>query len=141
MRAQLGFHGAMRAWLNLMTFVARKHCRACCHLGVCCRAMQQCLQLGCVVHHAACCPAGLRLSPLHPSHHPPLSQHMPCGPAPLSGRDWLGCRYAEKGMTVKEGGLSNFGRKLKEMMEHATQFPEEYSKMTSVQKKVREGRG
>lgn len=28
-------------------------------------------------------------------------------------------------------------RQLKQMMEHATQFPEEYSKVTSVQRKVR----
>lgn len=29
-------------------------------------------------------------------------------------------------------------KRLKEMMEHATQFPEEYSKVSSVQKKVRQ---
>eukprot|EP00879_Flechtneria_rotunda_P005114 GHRR01005396.1.p1 GENE.GHRR01005396.1~~GHRR01005396.1.p1 ORF type:complete len:264 (+),score=92.96 GHRR01005396.1:180-971(+) len=50
-------------------------------------------------------------------------------------------KYSEKGKTVKELGLSNFGRRLKEMMEHATQFPEEYSKVSSVQKKVDEVKG
>ncbi|WIA34390.1 hypothetical protein OEZ86_012726 [Tetradesmus obliquus] len=47
-------------------------------------------------------------------------------------------KYAEKGKAVKEMGLSSFGKRLKEMMEHATQFPEEYSKVSSVQKKVDE---
>ncbi|KAF8061299.1 VAMP726 [Scenedesmus sp. PABB004] len=47
-------------------------------------------------------------------------------------------KYAEKGSAVKELGLSSFGKRLKEMMEHATQFPEEYSKVSSVQKRVDE---
>ena len=45
--------------------------------------------------------------------------------------------YADKGKLAKEGGLSAYSRKLKELMEHATQFPEEYSKVSGVQKKVR----
>ena len=36
---------------------------------------------------------------------------------------------AEKGRQAKEGGLVSYGRKLRELMEHATQFPEEYSKV------------
>lgn len=51
----------------------------------------------------------------------------------------FGTKYLEKGRVAKEFGLNgSFGKKLKEVMEHATQFPEEYSKVASVQKKVDE---
>ncbi|KAG2482834.1 hypothetical protein HYH03_018271 [Edaphochlamys debaryana] len=42
---------------------------------------------------------------------------------------------------AREGCLNgSFGKQLKQMMEHATQYPEEYSKVASVQKKVDEVR-
>ncbi|PNW84222.1 hypothetical protein CHLRE_04g225850v5 [Chlamydomonas reinhardtii] len=53
-------------------------------------------------------------------------------------------KYADKaaGLAGKEGGLqSSFGKQLKSTMEHATQYPEEYSKVASVQKKVDEVKG
>lgn len=51
-------------------------------------------------------------------------------------------KYAEKAVGAKEGSLnSSFGKQLKQMMEHATQYPEEYSKVASVQKKVDEVKG
>ncbi|EFJ40035.1 hypothetical protein VOLCADRAFT_78158 [Volvox carteri f. nagariensis] len=51
-------------------------------------------------------------------------------------------KYADKAQGAKEGALnSSFGKQLKQMMEHATQFPEEYSKVASVQKKVDEVKG
>ncbi|KAJ9534732.1 hypothetical protein QJQ45_013096 [Haematococcus lacustris] len=51
-------------------------------------------------------------------------------------------KYADKAAQAKEGSLSpSFGRQLKMMMEHATQFPEEYSKVASVQKRVDEVKG
>lgn len=46
-------------------------------------------------------------------------------------------KYAEKGATAGEGSLnSSFGKQLKTMMEHATQFPGEYSKVANVAAKV-----
>ena len=53
------------------------------------------------------------------------------------GKTLRGRSYGDKGLSVKEGGLSSYAKKLKELMEHATQFPEEYSKVAGVQKKVR----
>eukprot|EP00201_Polytomella_parva_P018925 CAMPEP_0175071712 /NCGR_PEP_ID=MMETSP0052_2-20121109/19406_1 /TAXON_ID=51329 ORGANISM="Polytomella parva, Strain SAG 63-3" /NCGR_SAMPLE_ID=MMETSP0052_2 /ASSEMBLY_ACC=CAM_ASM_000194 /LENGTH=137 /DNA_ID=CAMNT_0016338935 /DNA_START=270 /DNA_END=683 /DNA_ORIENTATION=+ len=51
-------------------------------------------------------------------------------------------KYAERAQSVKEGGLTgSFGKQLKTMMEHATQYPEEYSKVASVQQKVNEVKG
>ncbi|KAG2488537.1 hypothetical protein HYH03_012856 [Edaphochlamys debaryana] len=54
-------------------------------------------------------------------------------------------KFAEKVQVpgaAKEGALnSSFGKQLKQMMEHATQYPEEYSKVASVQKKVDEVKG
>ncbi|GIL86019.1 hypothetical protein Vretifemale_14295 [Volvox reticuliferus] len=51
-------------------------------------------------------------------------------------------KYADKAQGAKEGALnSSFGKQLKQMMEHATQYPEEYSKVASVQKKVDEVKG
>ncbi|GAX74087.1 hypothetical protein CEUSTIGMA_g1537.t1 [Chlamydomonas eustigma] len=51
-------------------------------------------------------------------------------------------KYADKGNIAKEGGLnSTFGKDLKKMMEHATQFPAEYSKVVNVTKKVEEVKG
>ncbi|KAI8473369.1 MAG: synaptobrevin-domain-containing protein [Monoraphidium minutum] len=47
-------------------------------------------------------------------------------------------KYGDKGKGLAEGGLSSYSKKLKELMEHATQFPEEYSKVAGVQKKVDE---
>lgn len=52
-------------------------------------------------------------------------------------RDEFMVKYSEKGKTAVAGSLTkSFGNKLKEIMEHATQFPEEYSKVASVQQKV-----
>lgn len=46
-------------------------------------------------------------------------------------------KYTEKGASAVEGGLnSTFGKQLKTMMEHATQFPGEYSKVANVAAKV-----
>ncbi|GFR41756.1 hypothetical protein Agub_g2512 [Astrephomene gubernaculifera] len=54
----------------------------------------------------------------------------------------FGMKYADKAQGAKEGSLnSSFGKQLKQMMEHATQYPEEYSKVASVQKKVDEVKG
>lgn len=51
-------------------------------------------------------------------------------------------KYADKAELAKEGGLTpTYGKQIKQMMEHATQFPEEYSKVSSVQKKVDEVKG
>ncbi|KAG2452164.1 hypothetical protein HYH02_003196 [Chlamydomonas schloesseri] len=51
-------------------------------------------------------------------------------------------KFADKAAGAKEGGLNgSFGKQLKAMMEHATQYPEEYSKVASVQKKVDEVKG
>mmetsp|Transcript_29169 Transcript_29169/g.64467 ORF Transcript_29169/g.64467 Transcript_29169/m.64467 type:complete len:222 (+) Transcript_29169:243-908(+) len=51
-------------------------------------------------------------------------------------------KYGEKGQAAKEGQFnSTFGKQLKQMMEHATQFPGEYSKVFEVQKKVDEVKG
>ncbi|PNW84187.1 hypothetical protein CHLRE_04g224750v5 [Chlamydomonas reinhardtii] len=51
-------------------------------------------------------------------------------------------KFADKAAGAKEGGLNgSFGKQLKSMMEHATQYPEEYSKVASVQKKVDEVKG
>ncbi len=43
-----------------------------------------------------------------------------------------GRRYGDKGRTAKEGGLSAHAKRLKELMEHAAQFPEEYSKARCI---------
>ncbi|PNH06023.1 hypothetical protein TSOC_007676 [Tetrabaena socialis] len=46
-------------------------------------------------------------------------------------------KYADKAQGAKEGAFNtSFGKQLKQLMEHATQFPEEYSKVASVQKKA-----
>ena len=46
-------------------------------------------------------------------------------------------KYADKGAAATEGSLnSSFGKQLKTMMEHATQFPGEYSKVANVSAKV-----
>lgn len=46
-------------------------------------------------------------------------------------------KYADKGLLATEGSLnSSFGKQLKTMMEHATQFPGEYSKVANVSAKV-----
>lgn len=51
-------------------------------------------------------------------------------------------KYADKAFGAKEGQFNtSFGKQLKQLMEHATQFPEEYSKVASVQKKVDEVKG
>ncbi|KAG2452181.1 hypothetical protein HYH02_003212 [Chlamydomonas schloesseri] len=56
--------------------------------------------------------------------------------------DDFAVKYADKAVGAKEGALqSTFGKQLKAMMEHATQYPEEYSKVASVQKKVDEVKG
>lgn len=48
-------------------------------------------------------------------------------------------KYADKAQQAKEGSLNGtYGKQLKQMMEHATQYPEEFSKVVSVQKKVDE---
>lgn len=51
-------------------------------------------------------------------------------------------KYADKAAQAKEFSLSpSYGKQLKQMMEHATQFPEEYSKVANVQRKVDEVKG
>lgn len=51
-------------------------------------------------------------------------------------------KYTDKAAAAKEGGLnSSYGKQLKQMMEHATQFPGEYSKVANVTKKVEEVKG
>lgn len=51
-------------------------------------------------------------------------------------------KYSEKGKTASAGNLTkSFGPKLKALMEHVLQYPEEYSKISSVQKKVDEVKG
>jgi len=48
-------------------------------------------------------------------------------------------KHLERGKVSEAGGLSKtFGKELKGMMEHATQFPEELNKVAGVQKKVDE---
>ena len=48
-------------------------------------------------------------------------------------------KYGDKGRAAQEAGAcAGFGKRLKELMEHCTQFPEEYSKVASVQKRVDE---
>lgn len=55
--------------------------------------------------------------------------------------EWT-AKHAEKAGGAKEGQFNGtFGKQLKGLMEHATQFPEEYSKVASVQKKVDEVKG
>ncbi|GFR41751.1 hypothetical protein Agub_g2506 [Astrephomene gubernaculifera] len=52
-------------------------------------------------------------------------------------------KYSEKALPgAKEGALnSSFGKQLKQLMEHATQYPDAYSKVASVQSKVDEVKG
>lgn len=47
-------------------------------------------------------------------------------------------KYTEKGRVAKEGELKSFGKRIKELMEQTTQFPEQFSKVASVQRKVDE---
>lgn len=51
-------------------------------------------------------------------------------------------KYADRASGAKEGEFnSSFGKQLKQLMEHATLHPEEFSKVASVQKKVDEVKG
>lgn len=69
-------------------------------------------------------PALVRSRPASPSLLPPIIIPPLLPPAAPEHR------YGEKAKAAKEGALaSSYGRKLRELMEHATQFPEEYSKV------------